>query len=44
MENSSKIRKSTSRGFSSFYIQHIKPDKMKAKNFGGIFSGILRWD
>jgi hypothetical protein len=22
-------------------IQHIKPDKMKAKNFGGIFSRVL---
>jgi len=27
-----------------FIFQYINLDKMKANNFGGIFSGLLRWE
>ena len=27
-----------------FYLQHINPDKMKAKYLVGLFGGLLRWD
>jgi hypothetical protein len=26
----------------TFYSQHIKLDEMKIKNFGGVFSGVLK--